>query len=451
MLRPGVILWNFDLPRAVAGRMGCGNSTAREDNENGGSRFDFSRRNTLVEKPNVVVEIGKGVMKIDRERRIVFIFGGPGSAKGCIVNDLKAMFSFAFVSAEDLILQKLPEKATEQGLETMTGTHGLAELLKNNPDVLTLDWVLEILEEEIKKYPDQPILVDLIPNLKFMMRVDGFIKKCDKEMEEFEKRFPCAFALNLTLSKENLLKNIKNSHSPACAKPPSSDPRDASSDQGDEMDTSRTKRRFALYERSVRDFLNYFSIGDRIVRFDTSAAQVQHIWDAMMDFFAAEMDFSANRVINTVVLFSFDEETYRSIDTSRYPMKEILLSELTEKPQAPAEDVLSVLAKHLDESALQTRSFLVDVSGTSIDKEHICHQFTRPQILFVDVDIGQLDYFMHGLKRKTNRKKSIFRKKAQIYKAVSSTENETLLFPEHVDTEICRRIAICLADQRTAH
>ena len=111
--------------------------------------------------------------------------------------------------------------------------------------------------------------------------------------------------MNLTLSKEDLLKNIKNSHSPACAKPPSSDPRDASSDQGDEMDTTRTQRRFVLYERSVQDFLHYFSIGDRIVRIDTSAAQVQHIWDATMDFFAAEMDFSASRVINTVVLFSF--------------------------------------------------------------------------------------------------------------------------------------------------
>ena len=77
-------------------------------------------------------------------------------------------------------------------------------------------------------------------------------------------------------------------------------------------------------------------------------------------------------------------------------------------------------------------------------------QFTKPQILFVDVNIGQLDYFMHGLKRRTDRKKSIFRKKAQIYKAVSSTENETLLFPEHIDTEICRRIAICLAEQRTS-
>lgn len=38
------------------------------------------------------------------------------------------------------------------------------------------------------------------------------------------------------------------------------------------------------------------------------------------------------------------------------------------------EDVLSILAKHLDESALQTRSFLVDVSGTSIDEEHISEQ-----------------------------------------------------------------------------
>ena len=121
----------------------------------------------------------------------------------------------------------------------------------------------------------------------------------------FPLQFPCAFALNLTLSKETLLKNIKNSHSPACSKPPSKDPRDASSDQGDEMDTSRTKRRFALYEQSVKDFLHYFSLEDRIVRVDTSAAQVQAIWEAMMDFFAAEMDFSANRVINTVVLFTF--------------------------------------------------------------------------------------------------------------------------------------------------
>lgn len=55
--------------------MGCGTSTPKENEENEGSKFDFSRRNTIVEKPNVAVEIGKGVKKIDPERRIVFIFG----------------------------------------------------------------------------------------------------------------------------------------------------------------------------------------------------------------------------------------------------------------------------------------------------------------------------------------------------------------------------------------
>ena len=98
------------------------------------------------------------------------------------------MFGFAFISAEDLILQKLPTKAAGYGAEPISGTHGLAELLKDNPEYLTLDWVMEILLEEIEKYPNQPILVDLIPNLKFMMRVDGFIKKCNKEMEEFERK-----------------------------------------------------------------------------------------------------------------------------------------------------------------------------------------------------------------------------------------------------------------------
>ena len=38
------------------------------------------------------------------------------------------------------------------------------------------------------------------------------------------------------------------------------------------------------------------------------------------------------------------------------------------------EDVLSVLVNHLDESALQSHLFLVGISGTSIDEEHISEQ-----------------------------------------------------------------------------
>lgn len=435
--------------------MGCGVSNIAGTAE-GENLFDFSRRNTIVDKPNVPVQIGEGVRKIDSEHRLVFVFGGPGSAKGCIVNDLRKMFGFGFISAEDLILQHFPKQVEEKGLDAPSNTHELKAVLLENPDFLTLDWVLETIQNEICKIPDKPILVDLIPNLNFMMRINKFIKQCDKEMEQFEKKFPCAFALNLTLSKDDLLKNIMNSHSPACVKPPSSNPKDASSNQGDEMDTSRTKRRFAWYEKSVKDFLNYFGKNDRIVKVNTSSAQVQHIWDVIMNFFAVEMDVSGNRVVNTVVLFVFDKEGYKAIDTDRYPMKEICLDELVDDSQATDIEILSILAKRLDECASQSRSFLVDVMGTPIGKTYLseCEASNqavyKPQIVFLDINIGQLDFFMHGLKRKTSRKKSIFRKKAQLYKAVCSTENETLLFPADADNEICRRIAICLSELRTS-
>jgi hypothetical protein len=112
----------------------------------------------------------------------------------------------------------------------------------------------------------------------------------------------------MTLTKESLLENIKTSH--ACIKPdhaakPGAGQTDGSTDKGDEMDTARTQRRFRLYENSVKDFLEYFNNANKIVKVDTSSAKWHLIWEAIKDFFAAEMDFNANRVINTVVLFAF--------------------------------------------------------------------------------------------------------------------------------------------------
>ena len=151
---------------------------------------------------------------------LCLVSGGPGSSKGTVVNDLKAMFGFAFISAEDLILQNLPLKAEGCGVEPINNTHGLADVVKENPEYLTLDWVLEIVLKELQNYPTQPILVDLIPNLKFMMRVDGFIKKCDKEMEEFEKKVrnwfrsfesPGNGAVQLTMKNSHIYKKERQS------------------------------------------------------------------------------------------------------------------------------------------------------------------------------------------------------------------------------------------------
>jgi hypothetical protein len=54
--------------------MGCGPSTPAQA-DSGVTSFDFSRRNTLVKKPDVAVEIGEGVKKLNKDYRVVFIFG----------------------------------------------------------------------------------------------------------------------------------------------------------------------------------------------------------------------------------------------------------------------------------------------------------------------------------------------------------------------------------------
>ena len=128
-----------------------------------------------------------------------FLFsGGPGSCKGFVVNDLISMFGFAFISAEDLLINHLPKKINGFNSNSFDGTHKLAKFIEQEPQLLTLEWVLELVGEEVDQLPvGQPVLIDLIPNLRFMMKVETFIKKCDKEMTEFEKKVRCLPILNL--------------------------------------------------------------------------------------------------------------------------------------------------------------------------------------------------------------------------------------------------------------
>lgn len=53
--------------------MGCNSSTPVKKASS--SNYDFSRRNTIVSRPDVPVEIGNGVKKLNAENRVVFIFG----------------------------------------------------------------------------------------------------------------------------------------------------------------------------------------------------------------------------------------------------------------------------------------------------------------------------------------------------------------------------------------
>ena len=120
---------------------------------------------------------------------LIFCAGGPGSGKGTIVNNLVEMYNFRFVCGEDLILENLTKTLLPPSTGTgARATQELQKVLQEDSSQLTLHWVLELIEEEILKYPGDTVLVDIVPNLKFLLRVPTFVKACDKEMKEFEEK-----------------------------------------------------------------------------------------------------------------------------------------------------------------------------------------------------------------------------------------------------------------------
>ncbi len=270
--------------------MGCGNSSETEGRKEEEHGF-FHRR------PKVSIRVGQHVEEVSKdETLVVFVFGGPGSKKGRIVDDLVHMYGFRALIAEDLILKELPKKV--QNVMAIESTKGLAEMLKDNQSLLSLEWILELIGNEIEKDAKRPHIVDIMPNLRFLLRCEKYIQEPEYDMKNFEKRFPNIFALNLAIPEEKVIKQI-TAHS---AKHPD---KMKEAGQSDEADTSRTQRRNALYTSSVKHFLHYFTNMGRLVTVDVACGVADLIWHRVSDFFGHQLELEPVRTVNTVVIFAF--------------------------------------------------------------------------------------------------------------------------------------------------
>lgn len=94
-------------------------------------------------------------------------------------------------------------------------------------------------------------------------------------------KHPVAFAINLLLDQDHLISNINQTH--ACTKAPSSGQTE-NKGSSDEMDTSRTQRRYNMYNNSVKEFLSYFENDDRLLTVDTSCGKIDVVWDSVRDY-----------------------------------------------------------------------------------------------------------------------------------------------------------------------
>ncbi|KAL3202276.1 hypothetical protein MRX96_042571 [Rhipicephalus microplus] len=206
--------------------------------------------------PTVDLEVGSQVgaaVASPSEKRLILVFGGPGSRKGQIVNDLAKCFGFEMVSAEKLILTYFARQ-----LHLDEETSGPVESTQGDPNLVSLWLLLELLGQELDSRwrPGVVFLADPVPNLRYMLPSKRQFRRCQRDMQLFEKQWPCLFALSLCVPESRLCAPASRSRAPKL---------------GDEKDIARTKKRYQEYTETVHELLQYFRDSNRLV-----AADVPH-------------------------------------------------------------------------------------------------------------------------------------------------------------------------------
>lgn len=67
-------------------------------------------------------------------------------------------------------------------------TKDALDLIRKEPEKVTLDWVLRLIEHHVQQDPDKIYIVDLLPNLKLMQRNEHLIANCEEHLRAFEEK-----------------------------------------------------------------------------------------------------------------------------------------------------------------------------------------------------------------------------------------------------------------------
>lgn len=64
----------------------------------------------------------------------------------------------------------------------------MADLVRKEPTHIQLEWVIRFIQHMVESDPNQTFIVDIVPNLKWLVRNEFLIKECSKELAKFEEK-----------------------------------------------------------------------------------------------------------------------------------------------------------------------------------------------------------------------------------------------------------------------
>ncbi|KAL5480097.1 hypothetical protein EMCRGX_G023719 [Ephydatia muelleri] len=356
--------------------MGCGSSVTKRSSAEPRQRPEYVRKISVLDinAPVIPITLGSNVhFPPFGTTPIIFIFGGPGSGKGRIVANLRSMFGMKLISAENIVLKYLPKKV--QHFITLSTTNDIAELVRREPSHVQLDWVLRLIQHIITADPHHVYIVDLVPNLKWLVRNTSLVKECAAELAAFEEKTPACFAIHLSLTEDSLNKTLDYSHKALHV------PQGAT--VADEADSTRTKGRFQLHEGAIQPFITYFSSLGRLVTMDVSCGASGPVWDCIHKFFI-DQNLPAQVLVDSVVVFAMDGLQAGNLDLTNCDLTPIYLKEVVRDPHAPLETLIEALYKQLHKLAGLHPYFVVDPEGTAV-MSAVIQQRGDKMVVFSDV------------------------------------------------------------------
>ena len=433
--------------------MGCSSSSNKGtvSGTPGGHDTDALKKRRLTEVciphqyDHVIVDVGANCKMNSNGPTVIFLFGGPGSHKGKVVEHFITIMRFKYINVESIIMEEIPKRSgLKEGEWTMAD---LVAHYKRTPQDLKLDHLLRYTEDKIvdliQDDPNAVVVVDVLPSLKFLLNNRFLLDTCKKDLDGFEFRLKIAFAVNFHIEMESLIKNLDFSHSTMMQGGGEALNKGVGADGAD---TKKAERRYRMHEDSIRPFREYFEENGRMMTIDCSSGFFEAIWNAVQSTFVVEFNSRCFWPMDTVLVFAMEGLDVFSNKLDVSTMRLVNIRDLVSEPKGNVEQQVEEIAKYVDSQVERCHYFILDPAGTTFangNPDDLQSYTEAKDLVFYEKTEGLNNFTVHlnELVKDVNCSSNYF-------KAVCSLEDESLVFPANSNTEFTHRVCLCLSDKQ---
>ncbi|KAI1726668.1 adenylate kinase domain-containing protein [Ditylenchus destructor] len=416
--------------------------TKKESNDS--SIFDPTLRHLLKVHPPLVVDIGSGAENCEDQCRqsVIFIFGGPGSLKGILTQELALEFEFVTISVEDVIFSYLPHKVAN----TVSTVQEMQELVRRDPRIITLKWVLQMISAKLSTSTTQRFIIDIVPELISILRSDAFSgKDHDECLQEFDRKHHVLFALELRISEERIILEGRGAGKDSSSKSPaerSAELGEMSAEMSafirgvDEADKGRLEKRIEYYHMASELFLNYFRKTKRVVKLDLKIPNNEELMPTVGRLLV-DFGFGRNNDSIRVVLFVAGEYQLEDIDLSYYRLRKIRLSDVCHDKDETLSQQIRDIRKFIYRTAQPNENIVVIMKGIN----NTDYPLTK-RINFLECHSTYLDFYIRNREKRSPRARC-----RMTFRAIASTSGEVCLFPDTIPSKLCKKIGFIFGEK----